>query len=125
MIRALQPNDIDELRKIHGKYFSQEFIFPDFLNNFLCAFVVTNDKNHIVCGGGVRLIAESILITDKDHSPRERVMALHQVLDASEWLTKRSDFNQLHAFIQDDKWKKCLIRKGFHPTKGEALVLEL
>jgi hypothetical protein len=37
----------------------------------------------------------------------------------------RTNFNQLHAFIQDNKWKSQLEKYGFKPTKGQALVLNI
>lgn len=125
MIRALHTDDIDQLREIHAKYFYNEFEFPDFLNNFLCAFVVVNSEGSIISGGGVRAIAESIVITNKDFPVEERRTALYQILDVSEWLTRKADFNQLHAFVQDEQWQRHLEKVGFHPTKGRALVLEL
>jgi hypothetical protein len=124
-IRALTPNDIDEIRKIHNLFYKDEFEFPDFLNNFLCAFVVIDDDEKIISAGGVRMIAESVLITDLNHSTRDRRKALYQVLEASQYLTLNADFKELHAFVQDDKWSRHLNRVGFLPTKGKSLVLEL
>jgi hypothetical protein len=124
-IRALDPNDIDELRKIHEEHYKDEFPFPDFLNNFICAFVVVDDEGGIISGGGVRMIAESIMITDKDYPLRPRLSALCQVLDASEFVTRHAGLAEIHAFVQDDRWYNLLQKIGFLPTKGKPLVLEL
>lgn len=123
-IRALHPADIDELREIHARYYSKEFEFPDFLNNFLCCFVVVDDKDSIISGGGVRLIAESVLLTDKSRSTRDRRTALLQILDASEYLAKRADFSRLHAVTENEDWKNHLSKIGFH-SRGDLLVLDL
>lgn len=124
-IRALRPEDIDQLRNIHSSYFKEQFEFPDFLNNFLCAFVVIDDSDTIISAGGVRAIAESIIITDKSYPIKERRSALYQVLDASCFISKRASFDQLHAFIQDDNWLRHLQKIGFSRTKGQALVLNI
>lgn len=124
-IRALVPSDIEEIRKIHHEHYTHEFDFPDFLHNFVCAFVVTDDNEKIISAGGVKLIAESIVVTDKNYSVRDRRTALCYVLDASEFITKHADFKELHAFIQDDDWYNHLKKIGFLPTRGKPLVLEL
>lgn len=123
-IRALDSFDIEKLREIHSKYFSEHFEFPDFLNGFMCAFVVTDDLGNIISGGGVRLIAESVIITDKKYSVRDRRKALYQVLDVSEFITRKTGLSKLHAITDDNIWKKHLNRIGFH-TRGEFLVLDL
>ena len=123
-IRSLELEDVEEIRRIHEKFFEGEFEFPDFLNNFLCSFVVKKDKD-IVVAGGVRMLAEAILITDKEYPIIERRKALHQALDACAFITKRADFSQLHAFVKGDNWIRHLGKVGFSPTKGHALVLDL
>lgn len=124
-IRALKEEDVDKIREIHSRFYKHEFEFPDFLNNFLCSFIVSDDKEGIITAGGVRLIAEVIAITDKGKSVRKRRSGLYQVLDASMFITKKADFNELHAFIQDEKWYNHLKSIGFLPSKGKSLVLEL
>jgi hypothetical protein len=124
MIRALHPSDVDQIKRIHAKHYAHEFEFPDFFKGFLCAFAVLDD-NKVISVGGVRPIAESIIITNKDESTKTKREALLEVLDFSCYIAKRSGFDQLHAFIQDDIWKKQLIKHGFAPCKGQALFLEL
>lgn len=123
-IRALEASDIEQIREIHAKHFSHEFNFPDFLHNFLCAFVVDDDQGKIISAGGVRAIAEVVIVTDKDYPIRPRRSALYQILDVSEFISKKADFGELHAFVQGDNWQRHLRRIGFLPTKGKALVLE-
>lgn len=119
MIRALRIEDIDKLREIHRKYYEKEFDFPDFLNNFICVFTVTNNEG-IVSTGGVRSIFEIVAITDKDKSVRERRSALYQILDASQFV---ANGEALHVFVQDEVWMNHLTKIGFKSTKGKALVL--
>src|SRR5258707_944915 len=83
---CLEQNDIDAIRVIHGKYYADQFSFPDFFHHFLCSFVVENDEKQIVAAGGVRLITESVLITDKSLSAMKRVRALRYVLGANRFI---------------------------------------
>lgn len=122
MIRCIEPNDFNELHRIWEKFYKNEFPFPDFIDKYLCAFVVVHD-NKIISAGGVRTIAESIVITDKDLSVRERIKALYEILEASKFVTLRSGYNNLNAFIKDDTWKKHLNKHGF--LTHQILSLEL
>lgn len=122
LIRALDASDINEIRELHEKYFSQEFSFPDFLRGFYCSFVIEDDKG-IISAGGVRPICESVIVTNKDRSVKDRKYALAQVLQASIFVCDNYKFNELHAFIQDDKWEHHLSKVGFKPTKGKSLIL--
>ena len=112
-----------ELYDIWKKYYKDEIpLFPDFFDKYLCAFVV-EQEGHIVVGGGVRTIAESVILTNKSFTPRQRVVALREVLHASKYVANRSGYNNLNAFIADESWKKHLIRIGFKPEM--ILQLEL
>jgi hypothetical protein len=124
-IRVMNPADLFELKEIHSEFFSNEFEFPNFFNNFLSSFVVTDENGRIITGGGVRLIAESIIITDKDYPIEPRRKALFEMLAASAFTASSRDFRQIHAFIQDEKWLNHLKRKGFKETVGKSLVLNI
>lgn len=122
-IRAIKNEDVEELRAIHTKFYNDEFEFPNFFDNYLSSFVVTDEDGRIITGGGVRTITESVIITDKDYPIRERRTALLEMLRASIFTASSGEFKQLHSFVQDDKWYKHLKRFGFKETKGKALVL--
>jgi len=124
-IRPINPNDILKLQEIHQKHFGQEFIFPNFINEFHCAFVIENDNDEIITAGGVRAIAEAITITNKDFSVKIRREALHKMLQASLFTAGHHNYNQLHAFVQDPSWTQCLKKIGFKDTKGQSLVIDL
>ncbi len=126
-VRAMVPEDIPRLREIHSRYFKNDFEFPDFVNGYLCAFVV-EENGEIITASGVRTLAENVLITNKsgDFSIAERREALLKILDVSQYICQRYGYNQLHAFvINDENWTRHLNDYGFHPTKGKALVLDL
>ena len=122
-IKNLIPTDIPEIRKIHEKYFKDEFKFPDFLKGYVNAFVIQDDDGSIIVAGGVRPIMESILITDLSCTPRERYEGLRLALNASQVACERINHFQLHAFVQDDLWIHHLEKYGFKDTKGKSLVI--
>lgn len=125
VVRALLPEDIDQLKKIYAHHYSNEFEFPNFLDKFLCVFVVHDDNDRIISGGGVRLIAESTILTDKDYPIKIRRAALYKTLDALCFLASDAGFDRLHAVSKNKKWLSHLKKKvGFH-SRGEILVLDL
>jgi hypothetical protein len=124
-IRALKPTDLYLLRKIHEEFYAHEFEFPDFSLGFLCCFVVEDDDGNVVSAGGLRPIAESIIITDKRQSIKKRREALYDILSASAFVAEKDKFNQIHAFVQEEGWTNHLLKVGFEPTKGRALVLNI
>jgi hypothetical protein len=124
-IRGITPFDIAKVKKIHEKFFKEEFNFPDFLRNYYCAFIIEKEDT-IIAAAGVRPIAEIDLITNKDCSQREKRDALMKVLQVSSYTAAREGHNSLHAFIQDEGWQQHLIeRANFKPTKGRSLFLEI
>lgn len=122
-LRAMTTADIDELREIHKRYFLKEFEFPSFFDGYLSSYVVTDDFGGIIAGGGVRPIAEAVVVTNKAFFPRKRREALLQVMQASMFIANIREFKQLHAFVQDDKWIEHLQKIGFRKSKGQTLVI--
>jgi hypothetical protein len=123
-IRAINEGDICKLRKIHQEFYKDEFEFPDFLNNYLCTFCITDEQDKIISAGGIRLITEIVALTDKNHSTRKRRTALYQILQASQYLTQRAGFDRLHIVTEQKIWKHQLEEAGFH-SRGDILVLDI
>lgn len=123
MIRALTRFDLPELKRIHELYFANEFTLPDFMH-YVCAFVV-EDEQGIITAGGIRNIAECVVVTDMSRDPRVRIKALHQMLDASTFVCKRSDFDQIYVWSQNPRYTKRLMRNGFRLPQGQSLILDL
>src|SRR5215471_7998007 len=121
-IRLMKEQDKLELRKIWDEFYSKEFPFSSF-NNFVSAFTVENEGK-IITAGGIRPIAESVIITDKNFSVKERRAALYIMLQAQLYAAGNHRFEHLHAFIQDESWQLCLERIGFRESKGKCLILE-
>ena len=125
-IRAFTREDVKLLQEIWKEFYSEEFSFPVFMENpFIAAFVAYDDNNRIISAGGVRTILESIVVTDKRQSVRDRRLALYDILTASQWVGQKAGYHQIHAFVQDEVWAHHLSKVGFSPTKGSPLVLEI
>lgn len=125
MIRALKEIDIPELLRIHADYYADEFSFPDFEKKFLCAFAATDDDGKIISAGGIRLIPEAVLLTDKGYSVRARRKALFEILSALIYVTEKDGYDQVHAFVQEENWERVLTKIGFEPAIGKVLVLPI
>lgn len=124
IIRNIEENDHVDIEKIHKQY-QQEFELPNFNDKFLSTIIVSTDNHEIITVGGVRIILESVIMTDRTFSVRDRREALYHMLQASLFTCGRLNYHELHAFIQDETWMKHLLKVGFRPTKGKALVIGL
>ncbi len=124
-IRSFEIYDEIAVRKIHRKHYQEEFDMPDFFNKYECAFTI-EDEQGILSMGGVKPILETVIVTDKDRNPQDRMKALYQMLEACAFVGNRRGYDQLHAFIHDPKWSKRLQKSfQFRPTKGQSLILDI
>lgn len=128
IIRTMTPDDFDQLKEIHEEHFKKEFDFHDYIGRkFLDKWVVVDDEDKIIVGGGVRLITESIAITDMRRSVRDRQQALHMFLHACSFTSARQGFEGVHAFVmpENEQWIEILRKYGFNDTKGKSLFLQV
>lgn len=124
MIRLLQTSELEAVKELHRCYYSNEFAFPD-LSQFICVLAAVDDNNKIVTAGGIRPILEAVLITDISQSVKLRRKALLEMLQSISFVAQRSNYNQIHAFVQDEGWLKQLVKQGFSKCRGEALYLNI
>jgi len=96
---------------------------PNFGTGYLAGLAAVGDKGQIISAAGIRLIPEVVMITDKLQPIEDRRLALLELLRACCFVAEKDGFDQIHAFVQDEKWKRHLLKAGFRGTKGEALVL--
>lgn len=122
MIRATCKRDIDQIQKIHEKFFISEFPISD-LSNLSSSFVCVDENDKVITAGGIRSIIEAVLVTDKDVAVEVRQRALIRTLLTAQNMTKQAGHSQLHVFVQDEKWMRHLIRHGFIETIGKSLVI--
>ena len=120
-IRLANPNDLDHIRAAHAQYYAEEFPFPDF-SKFHGVYIIDNENGYVTAGG-VRLAAESIILTDKAVAPIIKVKALHQMLAQQAHVCGKLGVDQLHCWIDDEHYSKHLQEHGFVKSKGEFLVL--
>jgi hypothetical protein len=125
MIRALFKRDLDSVRKIHEQFYGSEFGISD-LQGLTCGFTAVDDNDQVICAGGIRSIMEIVIVTDKNVPILQRQQALFDMLKTARNSTKEAGYRQLHAFVQDEKWERHLIKQaGFRHTVGKALVIEV
>lgn len=124
-VRGITGADFKEIRDIWEKFYADEFEFPDFVSHFLCGTVVTDDDRNIITAGGVRTIAEAIVITNKELPVKDRREALYKMLNVFLYNAHVNKYQEMHAFVQEPSWREILQRRGFRITKGNALVIDV
>ena len=117
-IRAICNRDIDQLVEIWKTHFSDEFSLEDFFSGLKFSCLAEEDGK-IISAAGIRPINEIVMLTDKSASNFVRGKAFLELLGCM----RKFNPEQLHAFIQDEVWKKHLLKHGFRLTKGQALVI--
>lgn len=126
-IHYIEPTDADQIYNIYLNYFS-DMEFPDFYHKFHCTFKVINNANgNIIAVGGIRPIAEAVVLTNKDYSVRDRMDALLKIFAGVQYAAEKLDYNYLHAFAYDEEYVKHLIKRiGFKCNpQNRVLSLEL
>lgn len=113
-VRNLTFNDTECIKRIYDEYFSNDFQFPDFFNGFFNSFAITNDKNEIVVVGGIKLLAEAVILTDGSKNIHNRVRALREALSVCIYTCNKLGVGELFAFAKDDKYIKHLQTYGFN-----------
>ena len=123
MIRSLMKRDVEKVRSIHEEFYKNEFDISQ-LNNLTCGFTAVDEYDNIISAGGIRTIMEMIIVTDKNYDVAKRQVALYDMLKTAGNTTKTAGYNNLHAFIQDEKWARYLIKHvGFKPVVGTSLII--
>lgn len=123
-IKLMSPNDQAELDILHEKYYKDEFEPTTFNGDFLSSFVIRDKDGKIIMGGGVRPIAETILVTDKSANPHLLGDALLEALKFSQHTCRLYRIEFLHAFVKDEAYAKHLIKHGFNP-RCQALYMSV
>lgn len=123
--RPLEIEDVKYLDELHDKYFGHQFSKCDFTKNFLCSFVLTDDNDKIVMGGGIRPLAETVLVTDKSANKHLLGEALLQALQISKYTCNKYNIELLNVFIKDPVYMKHLIKHGFHLRDSHVLDMRV
>lgn len=122
-IRELNRNDLFQVDRLHTKFFP-ELEYPDFLGpDYKCPFVVTDDENRIITAGGIKLLPEIVLVTDKSVSVKVRYDALLQALGSAIHIGKDMKVPELFTLVfDDDNYVRILQRRGFKLMRDTAIL---
>lgn len=120
--RELRIEDIAEIKQLHQRYYS-ELEFPNFLD-LLCGFIIEDDNGDIIIAGGVEAIAETILVTNQEKSRIKIGRALIAAQGVSIYTCKKFGIHELHAFVNNDKYERHLMKHGFS-QRSRALSMRI
>lgn len=122
--RAVAPKDLAAIREIWSKHYSDMFDLPDF-TKFLVAGLIEDDNGRIVTVGGIRPIAECIMLTDRNVHAVKRWKAITDILAMGEYVARKNAISEIHAFVTDEAWSLHLGKLGFVQTIGKSLVKQI
>jgi hypothetical protein len=122
IIRPMTHSDALHLEELSEVYYP-EFNAPEFEDNYFGKFTIVKSDGTIILGGGLRYLAEVVLVTDKSQNKHLVGDALIKALGHSINEAKKRNIDFLHAFVKDEKYQKHLISHGFEPRDGQALSL--
>jgi len=120
-IRRMKKDDEQFLQELSRKNFP-EFEPPDYHDNYFEKFIIESD-GELLIGGGMRKIAEVVLVTDISKSDVKLGKALIQILGHCIFKAKENDIDFLYAFCQNPAYEKHLIMHGFERIRGNPLSL--
>lgn len=121
--RTVSQSDIAFLRALHEKYYS-EFEMIDF-TKLLNGFVIETDKDEFVMAGGVKPLAETLLITDKEMPMTTIGRALIEAQMVSMYTCNKFKIEDLVAYVNDENYAKHLMKHGFQRRDDISLRMRL
>lgn len=125
MIKQLFGHE-DEAKRIHQAFFVDEFGYPLNDKKVISKIASFDDNGVPVVVGGLKIILEAVLLTDKLRTKREIHKAFHEVLTAFQAIGHNLSFDELHAFVQDENWEQVLKKHyNFRSTKGRGLLVNI
>ena len=123
ILRAFTQRDVETIVALHDKHFKNEFELPEFDKFVSC--IAAEDDGELIAAGGIRTISELVIIPDMSKSLFKRKRAYLSLLQVGKELSRSYGYDQLHAFVQGDRWTQALKHFGFTDCKGKALVMGL
>lgn len=110
-VRQMKYSDLPTIEALHNKYYPQ-FNFPDFMH-LLNAFVIEDDKDNIILGGGIEAIANTLLVTNQEMSRVKIGRALVEAQRIALFTASKYGIKEIVAFVDNDEYVKHLIKHGF------------
>lgn len=124
-INYIESTDADQIYNIYLNHFS-DMEYVDFYKKFHCVFKVTNDdlNNRIIAVGGIRPVAEAVVLTNKDYPTKIKMEALYKMFHGINYIAQKLEYEQIHAFAFDDEWISHLTKRmGFKLLKESKLLV--
>lgn len=101
-----------------------DFSFPDFKN--ILDIVVIEDNGKIVAWGFTEKFVEAVFVPAVDSSNITKVKSLKSLTEKLGELTRARGIEQIHSFIQDDRFAKLLVERfDYGVASGTPLFLNL
>jgi hypothetical protein len=119
--RPVMPRDIDKIRKVHERWYP-DLEMPDF-DDMFSAFIIEDENNEMIMAGGVQMLAEALLVTDKNKSRIKIGKALVVAQGACLHTCQEFGIKELLALVDNEDYARHLIRHGF--VHRDQLVLSL
>ena len=125
-IRELRLSDKHDIDRIHRQFFHRNEAPEFFKSDYKCPFGIVGDDDRIILAGGIKLLAEIVLVTDKSQPVKTRYEALLQAMGSSIHIGKDLGFSEMFAFVNnDDKYTRILERHGFSLMEAKTLRLNI
>lgn len=121
--RDVTTMDLYEIKELHNKYYS-EFEPPDF-NHIWRGFVIEDESNEIVMAGGVEIMGEALLVSNKEKSRIKLGKALVVAQGACAYTCNRLKIRSLHAFVNNPEYAKHLVKHGFQERFEQVLRMRI
>lgn len=121
IIREIGRDDLEIIDKLNKV---QDFKLSDIKHCIVDRIVY--EGTEIVAYGIVKRMAEAILLVNPAISKLTRAKAMRELMIVAEAYSKKSDCQQLHCFVKDDKLAKLLEKQfGFKLTSDLVLCKDL
>ena len=110
-IRAFEHKDLELAREFHRRHFP-ELGMPNF-SEMMVGFVIEDEEGPIMYGG-LELVAEAVLVTNKDRSPIAIGKALIEAQKCMLYTAREFKIKELYAFVKGERdYVKHLKQHGF------------
>ncbi len=119
----MQPPDLLKVRELHDAFFS-DFEFPQFLR-MLNAYIIEDEDGEIILAGGVEMVGEAVLVTNKERNPVTIGRALLEAKQISEFTCRKVGIRDLYAFVNNTGYAKHLVQHGFQPHGLTTLSMRI
>lgn len=121
--RDVTSKDLIKIKELHDKYYS-EFEFPDF-SHIWRGFVIEDESDEIVMAGGVEIMGEALLVSNKSKSRIKLGKALVVAQGACAYTCNRLRIRNLHAFVNNSEYARHLVKHGFQERFDQVLRMRI